>query len=260
MPAPAHPYPFALDEPLLWWSEAYPWTIRDACEGTQILGDVGSGKTSGSGKTIAKAFLRAGYGGLVLCKKIDEAQTWIQYARETGRSDQLLISNPRQRWRFNFLDYTFQRSGEGAGHVENAVQLFMSVIENRRDVGNQAAHEQRFFLDGVRRLIRNGMETLLLAGEPVTMDGLTRLFSSTPFPHPQTGNPVWPRQPASDEFLARSLVKATSRHGRGLTALAPTEAHPDTLRSYFLREFARSGANRQSAGILSTFTGMAEPS
>ena len=118
MPVPAHPYPFALDEPLLWWSDAYPWTIRDACEGTQILGDVGSGKTSGSGKTIARSMLSAGFGGLVLCKKIDEAQTWIQYARETGRSEQLLIINPRQRWRFNFLQYTFERSGEGAGHVE----------------------------------------------------------------------------------------------------------------------------------------------
>jgi hypothetical protein len=259
MAVPAHPYPFALDEPLLWWSEAYPWTIRDACEGTQIFGDVGSGKTTGSGRTIARAFLRAGYGGLILCKKTDEAANWIQYARETGRSEQLLIINPHQRWRFNFLQYTFERSGEGAGHVQNAVELFMSVIENRRDTANQAAHEQRFFLDGVRRLLRNGMETLLLAGEPVTIDGLMRLFSSTPYPHPQTGAPVWPRKPASDEFLARSLAKATFRYRRGLAIDVPTQAHPDDLQSYFLREFARSGANRQSAGILGTFTGMAEP-
>src|SRR5688572_16760293 len=109
MPVPAHPYPFSLDEPLLWWSDTNPWTIRDACEGTQIFGDVGSGKTSGSGKTLAQAMLSAGFGGLVLCKKVDEAENWIQYAHETGRTEQLLIINPRQPWRFNFLDYTFQR-------------------------------------------------------------------------------------------------------------------------------------------------------
>jgi hypothetical protein len=259
MPALAHPYPLALDEPLLWWSDKSPWTIRDACEGTQVFGDVGSGKTSGSGKTLAKSMLKAGFGGLVLCKKIDECETWIKYARETGRSDQLLIINPRQPWRFNFLHYTFERSGEGGGHVENAVQLFMNVIENRRDIANQAAHEQRFFLDGVRRLLRNGMETLLLAGEPVTIDGLMRLFNSTPYPHPQTGAPVWPQKPASDEFLARSLAKATFRYQRGLAIDAPTETTPDALQSYYLREFARPGSNRQSAGILSTYTGMAEP-
>ena len=80
-------YPYGLDETLLFF-EKYPWTIRDSFEGTAILGDMGSGKTTGSGATLAKAFLKAGYGGLVMCKKIDEVDTWVRYARETGRLDQ----------------------------------------------------------------------------------------------------------------------------------------------------------------------------
>ena len=47
-------YPYSLDEPLLWFSN-HPWRIRDALEGTAILGDTGSGKTSGSGKAIAQS-------------------------------------------------------------------------------------------------------------------------------------------------------------------------------------------------------------
>ena len=121
-------YPYSLDEPLLWFSN-YPWRIRDALEGTAILGDTGSGKTSGSGKAMARAMLNAGFGGLVLCKKIDESKDWIRLAEECGRQEQLMIVNPRSGWRFNFLDYSFRRRGEGAGFVENAVQLFMSVIE-----------------------------------------------------------------------------------------------------------------------------------
>lgn len=37
------------------------WRVRDACEGTQIFGTTTtvSGKTSGSGQAIAKAFLTA---------------------------------------------------------------------------------------------------------------------------------------------------------------------------------------------------------
>ena len=63
-------YPYSLDEPLLWFQD-HPWTIREAVEGVAILGDMGSGKTTGSGRTIRKAFLNAGFGGLVMTKKTD---------------------------------------------------------------------------------------------------------------------------------------------------------------------------------------------
>ena len=60
---------FELDQPLLSFSPKDHWTLRDACQGTQIMGGTGSGKTSGTGRAIAMAFLRAGFGGLVLCAK-----------------------------------------------------------------------------------------------------------------------------------------------------------------------------------------------
>ena len=134
---PVRRYPYSLDEPLLWLTPKDPWTIRMACEGAQILGDMGSGKTSGSGKTLAKAMLKAGFGGLVLCKKTDECASWVQYARETGRQDQLLIVHPSQDWRFNFLEYSFTRAGEGAGYVPNAINLMLNLIENRRERGRR---------------------------------------------------------------------------------------------------------------------------
>ena len=36
------------------------WKVRDAFAGVQIFGGIGSGKSSGSGKTIAKSFLKNG--------------------------------------------------------------------------------------------------------------------------------------------------------------------------------------------------------
>ncbi len=71
-----------LDRPLFYLSPQDPWTIRDACEGVQIFGAIGSGKTSGSGAAIAKAFLQAGFGGLVLCAKPEERLLWERYARD----------------------------------------------------------------------------------------------------------------------------------------------------------------------------------
>jgi len=47
------------------------WTIRNAVEGVQIFGGIGSGKTSGSGRVIALRYLASGFGGLVLTAKHD---------------------------------------------------------------------------------------------------------------------------------------------------------------------------------------------
>ena len=71
---------FNLDTPLYHFNESERFTIRQACEGVQIFGGIGSGKTSGSGAALAKSFLRNDFGGLVLCAKKDELETWLRYA------------------------------------------------------------------------------------------------------------------------------------------------------------------------------------
>ena len=253
---PVRRYPYSLDEPLLWLTQKNPWTIRMACEGVQILGDMGSGKTSGSGKTIAKALLKAGFGGLVLCKKTDECASWVRYARETGREDQLLIVHPSQDWRFNFLEYSFTRAGEGAGYVPNAINLMLNLIENRRERSGGATQRQEpFWIENARRMLRYTMEALILAGEPVTMDGLKRALTLLPYAHPRTGKVIWNK----DSFLSHLLVKAIWRQRHGLNDGALTSTDPHEIKTYFESEFGGLGTDRQSAGIVSTWTGMAEP-
>ena len=44
-------------------------TLDECMRGTVILGGSGSGKTSGSAKSLAKAFLKSGMGGLVMCAR-----------------------------------------------------------------------------------------------------------------------------------------------------------------------------------------------
>ena len=51
---------FNLDKELMYLSPKDTFTIRDACDGIQVFGGIGSGKTSGSGATLAKAFLSSG--------------------------------------------------------------------------------------------------------------------------------------------------------------------------------------------------------
>src|SRR5687767_4369623 len=77
--------PIGLRQGLVNLSPVDCWRLQDAAEGAIIFGATGSGKTTGSGEAIAKSFLRAGCGGLVLTAKVDEAKLWERYCRETGR-------------------------------------------------------------------------------------------------------------------------------------------------------------------------------
>src|SRR5579871_1424791 len=101
------PFVSDLDTPLLALSAYDRFTLRDACAGAHIFGGIGSGKTSGSGQTLAGAYLRAGMGGLVLCAKPEEVDLWRSYARRNGREGSLIVFDESQG--FNFIAYEIAR-------------------------------------------------------------------------------------------------------------------------------------------------------
>ena len=61
--------------------------------------------------------------------KTDEVFAWKKYAEAAGRTDDLLIVDSDAEHCFNFLSYELHRPGAGAGHTENLVNLFCSVLE-----------------------------------------------------------------------------------------------------------------------------------
>jgi hypothetical protein len=155
------------------------WRIKDACEGTMIFGATGSGKTSGSGSAIARSFLAAGFGGLVLCAKPDEPELWRRYALETGRAADLVMFGKDGPWSFNFMNYESLRSGAGAGLTENLVGLFMEVSSIGSGDG-RAKGGDPFWERAMRSLIRNCVEVLVMAGEPVSLHGMFDIVRSAP--------------------------------------------------------------------------------
>ena len=75
------------------------YTARSAVAGTFCAGSTGAGKTSGSGNALARAFLRNGWGGLVLCCKSDEANNWRKLCALENRSEDIigvLQKNPQK--------------------------------------------------------------------------------------------------------------------------------------------------------------------
>ncbi len=166
------------------------WRIKDACEGTVIFGGTGSGKTSGSGRSLARSFLAAGFGGLVLCAKPDEPALWRAYASEAGRGADLVMFGGDERQGFNFMRYESLRSGAGAGLTENLVNLFMEVAS----IGSGDARARGgdpFWERAMRSLIRNCVDVLTMAGEPVSLHAMFDVIRSAA-PDPATAaSPPW---------------------------------------------------------------------
>ncbi len=76
--------------------------------------------------------LRAGYGFFVLCAKPSERETWQEYARLTGRTNDLVIFNKNSDYKFNFLEYEMTRRGQGAGEPLNIVNTLMGLNEQAK--------------------------------------------------------------------------------------------------------------------------------
>jgi len=203
--------PFDLQKPIVWFSEKDAWTIADACEGTQIFGGTGSGKTSGSGKTIAKSFLAAGFGGLVLTAKPDEKQTWIRYCEEMGCSQQLLIMSPQNGFKFNFLNYELMRPGVGAGMTENLVGLFYSVLEivEQKSGGGSDPYWER----ATKQLLRNTIDLIIIARGTLSVMDMYEVINSAPLSHEYVRDVNWQTSSFCFKLIkeAESISKTRSR-------------------------------------------------
>ncbi|HEV7403266.1 MAG TPA: type IV secretory system conjugative DNA transfer family protein [Chthoniobacteraceae bacterium] len=179
---------FDLNTALFCWktpagTETDAFTLRNACEGIHIFGGTGSGKTSGSGRAIALAYLRAGFGGLVLTSKPEETAQWRAYCAEAGRASSLRVVSMRPgsaecgRHRFNFLDAEARR-GVGA-LIENVLELFMTILAmSRKDSGG----EEPFWEYATRDLLRNAITLCHHADGAVSLSALRGVATASARP------------------------------------------------------------------------------
>ena len=176
----APPFHAGLDTPLLSFG-GEKWCIRDAAEGTAIWGAPGSGKSSGSARTIAQAFLAAGMGGLVLCAKVGEADTWKAYAKSAGRSDDLIIVDATATHRFNILDYASKYLAE-PGFENNLVDLMARMAEAAKVADNRSGgdSENRYFIDNAMKWVSHAFPLLMLAYGTLRMRDLNEFISTAP--------------------------------------------------------------------------------
>lgn len=224
------------------------WSLRDAFEGVQVFGGTGSGKSSGSGQALARAFLSSNLGGLVLTAKTDEAAQWRDMAAKEGRAEDLVVVDSTGGQQFNFLRYELNRSGSGAGHTESLVNLFCAVLESAEKRQGRGGGGDPYWNRALRQLLRNAIDLAVLALDDVDLSNLYDIITSAPTSREEVREEEW--QNSSYCFSLLRQVQESDVDGDSLADFA-------LVKSYFLGEFAGL-ANETRSAVVSTFTSMAD--
>jgi len=215
-----------------------PYTVGNSFNHIFVSGASGSGKTTGSLATISRAYLAAGYGGLVLCSKESDKADWKLYCDQTGRGDDLVIVSAEDGmpFRFNFLNYELRRKGRGAGSVTNIVDLFstiMDIIENN----TKEAMSEDFWDRTALQMVGFAVIVLSLCEEPLTVKNIKRLITTAP----QKGQ-VSDRDWQATSYCAQRMDEAY-RRPKTPRQLGDLEAALD----YFTQDLPELGSRTRSS-------------
>lgn len=250
-------------------------TLRHAVEGVQIFGATGSGKTSGSGATLARAFLNNRFGGIILTAKPEELDTWRHYFVETGRSkEDLVVIDPRGRWewsgdelrlgvgdplQFNFLDHEASRLDQATEHALpltlNVVTLFLTTLSTGEGISTE---NDPYWGDALRELLTHAVDLVVMGTEAeagiarLSLADMAAVIRSAPQSRDEVQSPTW--QKNSRCF---ALLRAAAANAQALEQKAPGRFEDVRgTAAYWLADFP-SLADRTRSIILSSFTSKA---
>ena len=201
-----------LDTPVLCLSESDRLDVRALCEGVFISGSPGSGKSTTSGKSLAYGLLNIPRSGaLILTAKGEETENWKRYAKDCGRSDDLIIFNAESGHCFDPIHYEWNRPGRGAGDLETVIDFFDTLVSVTEDKAKQQAHDP-FWQRGNQSLMRNVIKLLDLAQEPISIASIDRVVKSLPTRPEEHEEGGW-----QEQSYCASLIKSIKARKDSLT-------------------------------------------
>src|SRR6202047_702261 len=186
---------------------------------------------------------QAGFGGLVLCVDIEEANLWRSYLKAAGRLKDGLFFSIDSPLRFNVLDYEAAKSG--VDFVENLVTLLCDAasVQRRSEATGSEAH---FWLSQKQKLMRNAITLLSLAGAPVQLKNLYKVLIESATSQLQADSEKW----QTTSYVYDLLCRAEANSGKH------SEFEP--VKDYWLRERPALDPRTRS-NIDADFTGMFDP-
>jgi hypothetical protein len=225
------------------WGDGHSFRVADAQTGVCIFGATGSGKSSGPGKNLAFGYLAADFGGVVLCAKREERRQWEQWAKEAGRSDDLVIVDASGQHRFNFLDWEASRPGEGGGLTINVVALLDEIASSiASSVGKAASGsgggDSKFWEDALHLLLTNLVDLPLAAGLALSLPLMRSIVASAPQNLAQINDEKWKKG-----VCAKILDEADRTTMNGTP---DARADFEECQNYWLQDFPALSENTRS--------------
>jgi hypothetical protein len=167
------------------------FTLRDACAGLHATGRIGGGKTSAV-SILARAFLRAGMGGIVTAAKPGEVTQWKKYCAEEGRTKSLLLFDENEG--FNFLSYLLARHGiAGIGTVTDCLMRVLETVKKASGTMSKKG-EEPFFEESKRLLLRFSILPLYAAKGSLSIADIIRFVESAPKTAKDATDPEWKKR------------------------------------------------------------------
>lgn len=224
----------------------------DFYEGIHVFGATGSGKSSGSGQACLLAMLQAGWGGLILCAKPDEAHRVIRYLHQCGRGDDLIHMRPGSGVNFNFIEHEFRRPDGLGRDVFNLVSLLMVIVEAARVALGMPAQDGdgAFWIAAMRELLTNVIEPLVAATGRFRFDEMMRFINSAP---------TNPDDMLSEAWRERSYFFWAMRQAHDAPLGPPMDATSmQATTDYWFGNYARLD-NKTRSNIVATLTSSISP-
>ena len=242
---PVTDYVSDLDTPLLMFNELDVWDLRSAAEGVLCTGGIGSGKSSSTGALLAKSYLKAGFGGLVLCVNTDEADRWRGYAAETDRTHSLIVMDGSLQHRFNFLEY---QMAVGRSSASEAVNMLVEILNAAEGKVEEKADGNAFWDTAMRQILTRSIVPLWAAYGRLTLAELMKFIHSRPRTREEADPDHRPRS-----FWAETMELAI---GHGARPLDPEDFYP--VFDYWAKEMTQAD-QRTPGNIIQTLTARLDP-
>lgn len=243
------PFLSRMEAPLLALSPKDHWRLRDAYEGVQIFGATGSGKTSGSARAIAHAYLKAGFGGLVLCAMPAERHQWERYARECGRANSVIVFDGSGERRINFLNYELARHSDNMPVTFNVVRLLSHILDVAEGRNGQQTTENPFWRSSMQQLLSNTIAMLWAAWGEVKLETVMRMIAT----RPKRPEDLTSRSFYRTSFWGETMIRAYESPARPI-AMADYDAIREWWSHTFLSDDPRTPAN-----VIATLSAKLQP-
>lgn len=197
------PAGFDLDAAALRFNASDYLLWRDLMSGGCIvIGDAGSGKTTGALTALTRAAHRAGCSIVHVCVKPEDGEYWRRVAVECKRN---FIDVAFGACRFNPLAW-MQACGKGvdAGRlVESLTELVLLPLRREQMASGGGGGGDVFWVMEAKRYLRQVITAFVKAGIPLSFELISETLLNLPMSREEVNDPDWQRRcPAYGALLA----------------------------------------------------------